>query len=182
MDNRLGPLLPPYSKETETLLDQYPRIEGYLLNLFRTFANSTRFLTKGVPNLLDKESPLDLRTREVVILRVTAKYACEYEWGVHISVFAKAAQITRKQIKDICKASADKSLWSAKDYELIGIIDQLTSGARLDPPNSHVFQKNWRKEEQLEIIALVGAYHTVSMVANVSELEPESFAARFPDK
>lgn len=53
----------------------------YLLQLFRVFANSPRFLKKGALNLLDKDSPLTLRQREIVILRVCANNDCEYEWG-----------------------------------------------------------------------------------------------------
>ena len=60
MSNRLSPLEPPFAPEIDTLLARYPRQEGYLLTLFRTFANSARFLQRGVPNLLDKDSPLAL--------------------------------------------------------------------------------------------------------------------------
>ncbi|MDF1722500.1 MAG: hypothetical protein P1U65_17645, partial [Minwuia sp.] len=33
---------------------------------------------------------------------------------------------------------------------------------------------------QLEVMALCGTYHTISQVANVAQLPPEAFAARFP--
>ena len=72
MTNRLSPVSEPFQPDIAVALAAYPQQDGYILSLFRTFANSLRFLKKGVPNLLDRESPLSLRTREIVILRVTA--------------------------------------------------------------------------------------------------------------
>jgi hypothetical protein len=48
------------------------------------------------------------------------------------------------------------------------------------PENLELFQQLWSREEQLEIIALCGTYHTVSFVANCATMELEDFAARFP--
>ena len=42
------------------------------------------------------------------------------------------------------------------------------------------FQKSWNLEQQLEILALCGAYHTISFVANTSRLALEPFAEKFP--
>jgi hypothetical protein len=42
------------------------------------------------------------------------------------------------------------------------------------------FQEAWTLEQQLEILALCGAYHTVSFVANTAQLPPEPFGVRFP--
>src|SRR5260370_26294667 len=59
------------------------------LVLFRTMAKSPRIFAKlFAGGLLDK-GPLGLRQREVVIDRTTARLGCEYEWGVHIAIFAE---------------------------------------------------------------------------------------------
>ena len=75
MATRLEPLNPPFCPDVAAALAGYPQPRGHLLALFRTFANSRRFLKKGVPNLLDPASPLSLRIREIVILRFTANLA-----------------------------------------------------------------------------------------------------------
>lgn len=56
--------------EISKILEKYPRgKDRYLLKLFRVFANSLRFLDKkGVFNLLDVDSPLSLREREIMAL------------------------------------------------------------------------------------------------------------------
>lgn len=180
MQSRLSPLEEPYAEDIARLLSAYPKANGQVLSLFRTFANSIRFLKKGVANLLDKESPLPLRIREVVILRVTSLYRCEYEWGVHAAIFASHAQFDEQQLADLASADANFEGWPAAEAALIRAIDQLCRSGRLDPAAQTRIEADWSTEQQLEIIAIIGAYHTVSMVANVAALPLEDFARPFP--
>lgn len=89
MTQSLTPIEEPFSPEIAEILKSYLKRDGYILKLFRVFANSTCFLRKGTVNLLDKESPLPMRLREIVILRVTANKDCECEWGVHVTAFPR---------------------------------------------------------------------------------------------
>lgn len=180
MINPLQPLEAPYSPEIDALLSKYPQIDGYLLSLFRTFANSPRFLEKGVANLLDPESPLALRDREIVILRVTARNNCEYEWGIHVSVFSKAAELTDPQIAATCVKKIRESLWTRQEVTLLQTVDALCDGGQIPDELQARFQADWTAEQQLEIMALCGTYHTVSFVANTARLSIEPFAAQFP--
>jgi len=181
MTNILSPVEPPFEAETAALLESYPRVQGHLLSLFRTFANSTRFLRKGVPNLLDQESPLPLREREIVILRTTAHWRCEYEWGVHVTVFAEAAGFTPEQIAATVQADPHAACWSGRESTLLSVTDSLAASGDLPDPVLQAFRDGWTVAQQLEVIALCGTYHTVSQVANVARLSPEGLAARFPD-
>ena len=178
MANRLVPLEPPFRPEIEQALSGYPLVDGYILSLFRTFANSLRFLKKGVPNLLDRDSPVDLHTREIVILRTTALRNCEYEWGVHVSVFADAAHLTQDQVQATRLGQSD--CWSAEELRLISVVDQLCANGELDSETLVHFRSDWSREQQLEIMALIGTYSTISYVANVAKLPREQFAASFP--
>jgi alkylhydroperoxidase family enzyme len=180
MKSQLNPISQPYEESIGLALEQYPQQDGYLLKLFRVFANSARFITgKGVINLLDKQSPLSLRERELVILRVCANKNCEYEWGVHISYFASKAELSHDQIENTQDTCLDENCWNEKEYLLLTAIDQLCEHGDILASTLNDFIKFWSKEQQLEILALCGNYHTVSFVANVSKIEPESFAARF---
>ena len=70
MSQPLTPLQPPFPEAVNAILESYPKQNGYLLKLFRVFARGPRFLRKGVLNLLDADSPLTLRDRELVKLRM----------------------------------------------------------------------------------------------------------------
>jgi alkylhydroperoxidase family enzyme len=142
MTNTLKPISQPYSSDVKAILAQYPQSDGYLLTLFRTFANSVRFLQKGVPNLLDKASPLTLRIREIVILRVTANNNCEYEWGVHVSVFSAAAKLTDDQIAATRNSEIDHSLWSLQEVTLLTVIHQLCATGKPSEKVLKAFQSD----------------------------------------
>jgi alkylhydroperoxidase family enzyme len=178
----LKPIQEPFPPEVARAFERYPKAaDGYILQLFRVFANSRRFLTgKGALNLLDRESPLSLRERELVILRVTANANCEYEWGVHVSAFAAAARLSSEQVAATRGAPCDATCWSEREALLLTCIDQLCDNARIDEPEYVRFQETWTLEQQLEILALAGNYQLVSYVANTTRLAPEPGAARFP--
>ena len=181
MKNVLSPIEPPYTGEVSKAFENYPQADGYILQLFRVFANSMRFLTgRGVVNLLDKESPLSLREREIVILRTCANRDCEYEWGVHVSVFTRAAGLTEEQVRATKTDEHEVAGWSPEDMLLIKVVDELCLHAKLLARTCEGFQEEWSLEQQLEILALCGNYHTVSFVANTSRLPGEAFAAKFP--
>jgi alkylhydroperoxidase family enzyme len=180
MTNQLSPLTEPYEPEVAAVLASYPSQDGYVLGLFRTFANSLRFLKKGVPNLLDKASPLPLRVREIVILRTTANKNCEYEWGVHVAIFARAAKLSEPQIAATRAPKIGAALWSTQEVNLIKALDQLCACGNMDDETLANFQTHWTVEQQLEIFALCGTYHTIAFVANNARLANEAFGARFP--
>ncbi len=181
MTRRLQPLEAPFPPDIAARLARYPQQDGYLLALFRTFANSQRFLEKGVPNLLDRDSPLALRQREIIILRVTANLDCAYEWGVHVAIFARAAKLTEAQTAATRLGPWDADCWSPEERLLVRVVDEVCAHAGVTPGTLPEFEATWTLDQQLEILALCGAYHTVAFVANTARLAAEPFAARFPE-
>jgi len=180
MRNVLKPLEQPFPSEIAAILSKYPQKDGYILSLFRVFANSLRFLSRAVPNLLDKESPLSLRERELVILRTTANNQCEYEWGVHAAIFAASAGFSPEQIDATSRVVVPSSCWSENDVLLLRCVDDLCAHGSITDDHLHQWQTHWDQAQQLEIIALCGTYHTVSFVANSARLAGEDFASTFP--
>lgn len=178
----LRPIAPPYSKEVQAILNNYPQRDGYILKLFRVFANSARFLRTGVANLLDKESPLPVRIREIVILRVTANLNCEYEWGVHVVGFGAVAELTEAQIQATRIGNSSGECWSPKESLLIQVVDEICADGKMEAATHCRFAESWTVEQQLEILALCGNYHTVCFVANTAELDGEEFGAKFPSR
>jgi len=180
MAQSLTPIEEPFSPEIAEILKSYPQRDGYILKLFRVFANSTRFLRKGTVNLLDKESPLPMRLREIVILRVTANKDCEYEWGVHVTAFSEHVELTEAQVKATRLGDHTSICWSDEESLLIQAVDELCTKGRVEDSTYAQFQQTWTVQQQLEILALCGNYHTISFVANTARLDGESFGAKFP--
>jgi len=180
MPTKLSPISEPYPDDIAAILANYPQQDGYLLKLFRLFANSKRFLLKGMPNLLDKESPLSMRQREIIILRITANLGCEYEWGVHITAFAAHVGLSDEQIAATKNQPANAACWPKEESILLAAVDDICTHQRIQPGTYADLCEQLNKEQQLELLALCGAYHTVSFIANTTELELEPFGARFP--
>lgn len=99
---------------------------------------------------------------------------------MHVAIFQKAAGLSDEEVAATCADAPDLALWPERDLTLVQVVDQLCDTGRLDNPTLATFRMYWTTEQQLEILALCGAYSTVSFVANVSELPKEPFAARFP--
>lgn len=171
----LQPLQPPYPAETEAVLDRYPKgANNELIALFRVFANSLRFLARtGPANLLDSKSPLSIREREIAILRITARLGCEYEWGVHVAVFSRAAGLSREEVDATHLGPPSAGCWSETESLLVRCIDEICDGAMIEQATLPQFQETWDLDQQLEILALCGHYHLISFVAKTVGLQNE---------
>jgi alkylhydroperoxidase family enzyme len=180
MTHILKPIAEPFPADVVDALKNYPQRDGYIIGLFRVFANSLRHLRKGFVNLLDRESPLSMREREIVILRISANNRCEYEWGVHVTAFGNHVGFTPEQIEATVVRNHAAPCWTAREGLLIHALDQLCANGRMEAATLESFRKTWTVDQQLEIFALAGNYHAIAFVANAAALPLETFAARFP--
>ena len=150
------------------------------LMLFRVIAGHARAWDKfRAASLLDG-GPLSLREREIVIDRTCALTGCEYEWGVHVAIFASAAGLTEEQIRATVKGTADAPCWSAPEQALIAAVDALHARATLNDAEFAALSAHYDDAKIFEIMLLCGFYRTVSYIANGLALPLEEKAARFP--
>jgi alkylhydroperoxidase family enzyme len=167
------PLSPPYTPEVAEDLTKLMPPGMAPLALFRAVAHNPRVLRrlrKG--GLLDPGS-ISIRDRELVILRTTALCGAEYEWGVHVTFFARAAGLSDAEVAATVRGG---HAWGPREALLIAICDALHGRAAL--PDG--LGAELSPAELIEVIALAGQYHMVSYLVNVAELAPEPGAARFP--
>jgi alkylhydroperoxidase family enzyme len=176
--SRIRPLEPPYDVEIQQSFDQLMRGKEPLL-LFRTIARSGRAWAKFRGGSLLDRGPLGLRDREIIIDRTTALANCEYEWGVHVAVYAERAGLTDEQI-NATRDAGPAPCWSDAEQALISTVDALHTRATLDRIEFDRLKKYYDDEQILEILMLCGFYRTVSYIANALGLPPEASGRRFP--
>src|SRR6187399_1300102 len=116
--SRIAPLEPPYAPEIQQQFDRIMRGAPPLL-LFRVMAGHARAWEKFRAGSLLDRGPLSLREREIVIDRTAARAGCEYEWGVHVVMFAGAAHLTAEQVRATVLGEASASCWSESEQALI---------------------------------------------------------------
>ena len=177
--SRIAPLQPPYAPEIRTQFDRIMRGAPPLM-LFRVVAGNTRAWDKFRAGSLLDGGPLSLREREIVIDRTGALTGCEYEWGVHVTLFAQAAGLTEEQVRATVLGNADAPCWSAAEQALIAAVDALHQRATLSDAEFKALSAHYDDAKIFEIILLCGFYRTVSYLANGMALPLEARAARFP--
>jgi alkylhydroperoxidase family enzyme len=176
--SRIRPLEPPYTDDVQLSFNRIMKGKEPLL-LFRAIATSARAWEKfRNASLLDR-GPLSLRDREIVIDRTTALANCEYEWGVHVAVYAEHADLTDEQIWATRTAGADALCWNSAEQALIAAVDALHFRATLDRAEFDRLNEHYDDSQILEILMLCGFYRTVSYVANAL-LPLEATGRRFP--
>jgi alkylhydroperoxidase family enzyme len=177
--SRIAPLEPPYAPEIQGQFDRIMRGAPPLM-LFRVVAGNARAWEKFRAGSLLDRGLLSLREREIVIDRTCALTRCEYEWGVHIAIFAEAAQLTGEQVRATVLGKADAPCWSESEQALLAAVDALHFSATLGDAEFKALATHYDDAKIFEVFLLCGFYRTVSYLANGLDLPLEANAARFP--
>lgn len=177
-DPRISPANPPYAP---AIAEAFARImpPGFEpLALFRTMARSPRILLRMFAGSLLDKGAVTFRDRELMILRTCVRCGSEYEWGVHVTFFAKKADLTEQQVA-ATQAGPDERCWDARDALILRLADALHDAATVPDALWDDLRAVFSEEQLLELIALAGYYRTISYMTNACRIAPESFAARF---
>jgi len=176
---RIAPLAPPYPPEIQAQFDRIMRGAPPLL-LFRVMAGHNRAWDKFRAGGLLDPGPLSLRQREIVIDRTCALNRCEYEWGVHVAIFAGPAKLSDEEVRATVQGDANSACWSPAEQALIAGVDALHARATFSDAEFAALSAHYDEAQILEIMLLCGFYRTVSYLANGLRLPLEENAARFP--
>lgn len=178
--SRMSPARPPYPADIQARLTRIMPEGMPPLALFTTLARDPRLFDRFMGASLLDRGHLSLRQREIVIDRVTALCGSEYEWGVHVALFAARAGLSETEIDALARSGPDDPVWAEDDRLLIGVADQLHQGCDIDEATWQQLAAGFSDEAILEILMLAGFYRMVSYLTNALRLAPEPFARRFP--
>ena len=170
---RLEPLAPPYPPEVAEDLTKIPPIA-----LFRALAHNPRVLRRVRKGGLLDPGAISLRERELVILRTTALCGAAYEWGVHAAFFARAAGLAAAELA--ATVSGDASVLPPAEQPLFELCEALHRAATLTDDEWARCAAGRSPAQLIELIALVGQYHSISFFTNALALPLEPGAPGFP--
>jgi alkylhydroperoxidase family enzyme len=180
MSPRIPPANPPFSQDIQTRLDKMMPKGMPPLALFATLARDSRLFHRFMDGGLLDQGHLTLRQRELVIDRITALSGSEYEWGVHVMLFAKQAGISKAEVAATVRGGSSDLVWGEADRVLLAACEQLHETCTLDDEAWTGLAAHYSEEAILEILMLCGFYRTVSYLTNALKLPLERFGARFP--
>jgi alkylhydroperoxidase family enzyme len=182
---RVSPLEPPYSDEVDAQLTSMMPTGVPPIALFRTFARNLPMTVamRGWGHYeLGKRLSLTMRDREIVIDRTCARCGCEYEWGVHVGMFADRVALTPAQVTSLTHGTPDDTCWtSERDRLLIEAVDTLHGTADLDDDLWGRLAEVFDEAQLLDLTLLCGWYHAISFTATAARVPHEPGAPRFAD-
>jgi 4-carboxymuconolactone decarboxylase len=144
-----------------------PFIErGNVLNIFRTLANHPDLARRWMvfANHVLGKSALDVRERELVILRIG--YLCQsgYEWGQHVLI-ARQAGMSDAEIRS-AKTGPDTPGLSELDRLLLKATDELHDDAHVSDETWNGLSGHLTRQQLMDLVFTVGQYNLVSMALN----------------
>jgi alkylhydroperoxidase family enzyme len=134
---------------------------------FTTLAHHPTLLERvvgGAPSYLP-DSHLSVRQREILLLRVTARCGCEYEWGMRVHYFAVNAQLTSAEIAATVHGDAKSSCWEQPEAMLIRLADELHDHCDVSDGLWADLRATFDDQAILELLVMAGYYRTVAYVA-----------------
>jgi alkylhydroperoxidase family enzyme len=178
---RIEPVSPPYDEETAAALDRL----GPPLAIFRVLARRPD-RAHGIAGwgryYLSRQCALSLRHRELLILRTTARCGAEYEWGVHVQVFAEKAGLTDAQLRSVTSGSPDDPCWTdPADRAVLHAADALDRDCDLTDADWIWLAGHVGDEGAVDTLLICGWYRAISYLARATRLPAEPGAPRFAD-
>lgn len=180
---RVLPIEPPYSDTVQDAFDKIMPPGRDPLIIFRTFAHNPAILRKqmALGAALLTSDRLPARDREIVILRTCARCGSEYEWGVHVTAFARPLKFREEIIRATVTADSDDPVWDDRQRLLVQFVDELHDTAQITDELWERMAELWTNEQLIELICLCGMYHAVSFTTNATRMTLEPDAEHFPE-
>ena len=144
----------------------FPQTEGRPkgLNVLGTFAHHpelTRAYNTFNGHLLFGTT-LDLRTRELLVLRVAARRRADYEWAQHVVLAGDVGIDDHEVLRVVDGPDADG--WSTRDAAVLRAVDELLEDARIADATWATLAEALDPQQLLDLIFTVGAYDALAMM------------------
>ena len=181
---RIAPVEPPFTAELEPLLAKMtPPGAPSVLALFRVLVKNPKLAERMMStggHFLGKGSTLPIRDREIVIDRTCARCNNEYEWGVHVAAFAKAAGLSEAEVRHTVSHPPDPDAWAPNEAALIAMVDALHETSTIDDATWAELALHYDEAQLVELVMMTGWYHAISFVCNALRVPLETWQARLP--
>jgi alkylhydroperoxidase family enzyme len=180
---RIAPVSPPFSPKVQALFDRLPADWSPPFKLFTVLARDERLLLRFTGSSVSYLEPshVTVRQREVLLLRVTARCRCAYEWGMRVHYFAEQAGLSEAQVYASVYGDADDASWLPNDRMLVRLADELHDTISVSDALWADLRAGLTEEAILQLLLMAGHYRTVAYLANGLRLPLEPKVGRpFP--
>lgn len=146
---------------------------GNLPNLFRMLLHSPDVAAGWFDFLssIRKESVLDARTREFVILYAAILLRADYPQNDHVPIALKEG-ITQEEI-DALAAWRSSHVFDMRDKALLAYVEESSENVQIPDDVFEALRHHYGDREVVEITVLIGAYHLVARFLEALQIDLE---------
>jgi alkylhydroperoxidase family enzyme len=174
---RIAPVSPPFAPNVQALFDRLPASWSPPFKLFTVLARDERLLLRFTGSAVSylRPSHVTVRQREVLLLRVTARCRCAYEWGMRVHYFAGEAGLSDAQVYASVYGDAEDDSWQPDDKVLVQLADELHDTVSISDALWTNLRAAFSEEAVMQLLLMAGYYRSVATIANGLRLplEPE---------
>ncbi len=121
------------------------------------------------------------RQREIAIIRTGALTRSEYEWGMHVSIYAQRCGLDADQITDLTLAATPSAtLWTEAERCIVQMVDELHHHSTVSDATWAAMRQHWPEDQIIELILSSSFYHMAAFFLNSTAVPLEDGAMRFP--
>lgn len=124
-------------------------------------------------------STLQVRDREIAILRLSWLRHSEYEYAQHV-ILGRRAGLGDDELQWL-QQGPDAAGWSAEDADLVRAVDELHGLSRITAATWARLAQRYDQSQLLDLLFLVGCYDLLALVINSLETPAEGDAAALLD-
>jgi AhpD family alkylhydroperoxidase len=166
-------------EELQSLLDSLGRPPRPAANLFLTLARHPVLLRDWLPlgSRLLLGGTLPPRDRELVILRTAWLCGCEYEWGHHVRIAARAG-LSREEVADVRDPAATR--WSGHDAAVLRAAGELVRDHTVSQATWDALAQTYDDAALIEFTMLAGHYVMLAGLLNTVRVARDAGTEGFP--
>ncbi|MDB5826028.1 MAG: hypothetical protein JWQ73_248 [Variovorax sp.] len=176
---------PPYEPEVAAAV-QSTAFQGLSpLNLRLALAHHPKLgpTFQAMAHVVLFKCALPERDREIAIIRTGALTRSEYEWGMHVSIYAGKCGLSVDQVGELTHSDGwnrlTDPLWSESDRLIVRMADELHHHSTVSDATWHALGATWPQDQVIELIFAASFYHMAAFFLNAAAVPLEEGAARF---
>ena len=154
--------------ETLKMFEESPS----LANVQRVLANNPALMKRwmGFAHYLLNETTLELRDRELTILRISVLGGYDYEWGQHVRIAQNACDFKDADFEKVLAGSSHDG-WSDRERSLIVMVEELMTNRAVSTEAWENGLKHYTLVQMMDVVFVVGNYNMLGMAINSFDVE-----------
>lgn len=176
---------PPYEPEVAAAV-QSTAFKGLSpLNLRLALANHPKLgpAFQAMAHVVLFQCALPERDREIAIIRTGALTRSEYEWGMHVSIYAGKCGLSAEQVGELTHSAGwdglTPSIWSESERLIVRMVDELHHHSTVSDATWQALSATWPQDQVIELIFASSFYHMAAFFLNAAAVPLEEGSERF---